>query len=65
MPEGRKKVKTVSGNTKDRNKIYSFVKKQLKEHKQAYVVAPLIEESDKINAKSCLLYTSDTGVFIY
>ncbi len=52
MPEGRKKVKTVSGNTKDRNKIYSFVKKQLKEHKQAYVVAPLIEESDKINAKS-------------
>ncbi len=36
----------------NRNRVYDFVKKQLKEKKQAYVVAPLIEESDKIDAKS-------------
>lgn len=52
MPRGRQPIKTVQADMESRNRVYDFVKKQLKEKKQAYVVAPLIEESDKIDAKS-------------
>jgi len=52
MPAGRKPVKTVKVLPEERKKMYDFVRRQLSEHRQAYVVAPLIEESDKIDAKS-------------
>lgn len=52
MPEGRKPVKTFSGGKKDRNRIYKFVQEEIDKGHQAYVVAPLIEESDKIDAMS-------------
>ena len=52
MPRGRQPIKTMQADMENRNRVYDFVKKQLKEKKQAYVVAPLIEESDKIDAKS-------------
>ena len=52
MPIGRKPIKTVAQNGKNRNEIYDFVKNSIKMNKQAYVVAPLIEDSEKIDAKS-------------
>lgn len=52
MPAGRKPVKTVSGSKKDRNRIYKFVQDEINRGHQAYVVAPLIEESEKIDAMS-------------
>ena len=52
MPRGRRPIKTVQADMESRNRVYDFVKKQLQEKKQAYVVAPLIEESEKIDAKS-------------
>ncbi|MDD6043486.1 MAG: ATP-dependent DNA helicase RecG [Eubacteriaceae bacterium] len=52
MPAGRKPVKTIVANGDNRNRVYDFVKQQLSRGKQAYIVAPLIEESDRIDAKS-------------
>ncbi len=52
MPRGRKPIKTSLFHGDERDRAYSFVKKQLEAGKQAYVVAPLIEESDKVDAKS-------------
>ena len=52
MPAGRKPVKTVAGNKKTRNKIYESVRAELIKGHQAYVVAPLIEESQCIDAVS-------------
>jgi ATP-dependent DNA helicase RecG len=52
MPAGRKPVKTISVHKEDRELIYHKVLEQLKLKRQAYVVAPLIEESEKIDAKS-------------
>jgi len=52
MPAGRRKIRTVSAYKEDRRLIYEKVREQLKAGRQAYVVAPLIEESDKIEAKS-------------
>lgn len=52
MPKGRKAVKTKVFHGEERGRAYSFVKKELAAGRQAYVVAPLIEESEKVDAKS-------------
>ena len=52
MPKGRKPIKTTLADREKRIRVYDFVKEQLRDGRQAYVVAPLIEESDKIEAKS-------------
>jgi len=52
MPKGRKAIKTTVSDLEHRGKVYDFVKEELRKGKQAYVVAPLIEESEKIDAKS-------------
>ncbi len=52
MPKGRKAVKTKVFHGEERGLVYSFVKKELAAGRQAYVVAPLIEESEKVDAKS-------------
>lgn len=52
MPLNRLPVKTMLFDGGSRSKVYGFVKEQLDLKKQAYVVCPLIEESEKINARS-------------
>jgi ATP-dependent DNA helicase RecG len=52
MPPGRKRVETYVVSERARDRAYGFVLKQLKEGRQAYVVCPLIEESESINAVS-------------
>jgi ATP-dependent DNA helicase RecG len=52
MPPGRKKVETYVIGEKIRERAYGFVEKQLKEGRQAYIVCPLIEDSDILNARS-------------
>lgn len=53
LPPGRKPIKTKWVSSKDdENKMYSFIDKKLKEGRQAYFVASLIDESEKLSAKS-------------
>lgn len=52
LPPGRKTIKTYSRTLSKRDNIYNFVKKQLDEGRQAYVVCPLVEESEAIDAQS-------------
>lgn len=52
MPVGRKPIKTIAAHQEDRGLVYDKVRKELEKGKQAYVVAPLIDESEKIDAKS-------------
>ncbi|WP_297405803.1 ATP-dependent DNA helicase RecG [uncultured Cetobacterium sp.] len=53
LPPGRKPIKTkwISNNI-DKEKMYEFIRKKLKEGRQVYFVASLIEESEKLLAKS-------------
>ncbi len=52
MPAGRKKVETVIYYEDERERMNSFIKKELDKGRQVFVVYPLIEESEKIDLKS-------------
>ena len=46
LPPGRKPVKTYSVGEDMRKRIYAFIEKNINEGRQAYVVCPLIEETE-------------------
>ncbi len=54
LPPGRKPVMTYWVSERKRNKVYEFVKKRIKEGEQAYVICPLVEESDVLEAESAI-----------
>ena len=49
LPPGRKPVKTIHRYRKDKLKVFEFIKKEKKKGRQAYVVFPLIEESEVLD----------------
>jgi len=51
MPPGRKPIKTVHFYDRDRLKVFGFMRKQIKEGRQIYIVYPLIKESEKLDLK--------------
>lgn len=55
LPLGRSPIKTKwIASEEEMEKMYSFIRKQLQQGRQAYFVAPLIEESDKLVLHSIL-----------
>ena len=52
MPPGRRPISTMVKPDSRREDVYALVRKQLDEGRQAYVVYPLIEESEKIDLKA-------------
>ena len=52
MPKGRKGIHTYKCSQGEINRVLNFVEKEMKAGRQAYVVAPLIEDSESIDAKS-------------
>ena len=53
LPAGRSPIKTKwIQNEIDRQKMYNFMEKKMKDGRQVYIVSPLIEESESLNVKS-------------
>jgi ATP-dependent DNA helicase RecG len=52
LPKGRLPIKTILVSEDARKQTYQFIAEQIKEGRQAFVVCPLIEESDKLGVKS-------------
>ncbi|HEY7058272.1 MAG TPA: ATP-dependent DNA helicase RecG [Vicinamibacterales bacterium] len=52
MPPGRKPIATTARPETRREEIYAFVRKQLDEGRQAYIIYPLVEESEKVDLKA-------------
>jgi ATP-dependent DNA helicase RecG len=52
MPPGRKQIRTHWKRTDERGKVYDGVRKLISQGKQAYIVCPLIEESEKLQARA-------------
>lgn len=56
LPPGRKKIKTIAAGENLRNRVYAFVRKNIAEGGQAYIVCPLVEESEALEAKAASEY---------
>jgi len=52
MPPGRKAVRTIRALPHERDEVYGFVRKEVEKGRQAYIICPLIEESEAIAAKA-------------
>ena len=57
MPADRLPVKNCVVNTGYRKNAYGFIKKQLAEGRQAYVICPMVEASEMMDAENVLDYT--------
>lgn len=54
MPPGRTPIMTKWLEPKERERAYSFIRKQIAEGRQAFVICPLIQESEAIDAKAAV-----------
>ncbi len=52
LPKGRLPVKTVLITNSQRKKVYDLIKQQIQDGHQAYIVFPLIDESETLSAKA-------------
>ena len=54
MPPGRQKVITSIVTDKEKTKAYDFIKNQVDNGRQAYIVAPLVDESEVLELNSAV-----------
>jgi len=52
MPPGRQPIITKRRSAKELDKFWAFLLQQIGEGRQAYVIYPLVEDSEKVDAKS-------------
>jgi len=54
LPPGRKEIVTRWMKPRERERAYGFLRSRVEESQQAFIICPLIEESDKIEAKAAV-----------
>jgi len=54
LPPNRKKIDTFAVRKQMEERVNNFVKKQIDEGRQAYIVCPLVEENEEMNLKSVI-----------
>lgn len=54
LPPNRKKIDTFAVTKQMEERVNNFIKKQIEEGRQCYIVCPLVEENEEIDAKSVL-----------
>ncbi len=54
MPEGRKKIRTYWAKPEMLDRVLAMMDRELKKGRQAYVICPLIEESDKLDVQNAI-----------
>lgn len=52
LPPGRMPIKTMHFTDPERNKVFGFIRNQIAEKRQIYIVFPLIKESEKMDYKN-------------
>lgn len=59
LPPGHKPIKTYAISGKLRNRAYNFLQQNIQQGRQAYIVCPLIEETETLDLKNAtVLYES-------
>ncbi|MGM9924170.1 MAG: ATP-dependent DNA helicase RecG [Bacillus sp. (in: firmicutes)] len=54
MPAGRKRIETYWAKHNMMERVLAFMEKELKKGRQAYVICPLIEESEKLDLQNAI-----------
>jgi ATP-dependent DNA helicase RecG len=54
MPPGRQEIKTRWLRASERERAYNFIRRQTGEGRQAYIIYPLVEESEMIEARAAV-----------
>ncbi|MBI3241718.1 MAG: ATP-dependent DNA helicase RecG [Chloroflexi bacterium] len=54
MPPGRQPIETRVVYVNERERAYAFLRSQIQQGRQAFIICPLVEESDKIEAKAAV-----------
>ncbi len=54
LPPGRQPVRTVQRYEYNRPKVMDFIKEEIKKGRQAYIIFPLIEESEKLDYENLM-----------
>lgn len=52
LPKGRQEIETLVRDQKHREDAYDLIRQQIKMGRQAYIVCPLVDESDKVQVKA-------------
>jgi ATP-dependent DNA helicase RecG len=55
LPPDRRPVETLLFHSNQKEKIYSFIRDEVRKGRQVYVVYPIIDESEKMDLKSAIL----------
>jgi ATP-dependent DNA helicase RecG len=63
LPPGRQEIKTVHRNEMRRAFVMDFIRSEVDKGRQAYIVYPLIEESEKVDYESLLAGYEQVKVF--
>ena len=59
LPAGRKRIKNCVVGTDYRPSAYKFIKNQIAEGRQAYVICPMIEENEESELENVINYTDE------
>ncbi len=54
MPPGRQQIKTYWLAQRERERAYTFLRKQIEQGRQAFIICPLIEESEALDVKAAI-----------
>ncbi len=54
LPPGRQTIETFWLTPQERGRAYSFIQTQIEKGRQAFIICPLVEESDKTEARSAI-----------
>ena len=57
LPASRLPIKNCVVDTNYRSNAYRFIEKQVTEGRQAYVICPMVEESEEVEAENVIEYT--------
>ncbi len=63
LPPGRQEIKTVHRNEMRRANVMGFIRSEIDKGRQAYIVYPLIEESEKMDYESLIAGFEQVKVF--
>ncbi|MEO8945314.1 MAG: ATP-dependent DNA helicase RecG [Gemmatimonadaceae bacterium] len=64
-PAGRLPITTVSRHESARERVFAFVRRELEAGRQAYIVYPVIEESEKIDLKAATVMFNQLSATVF